>query len=243
MTERPSKQEVRERVWRALEIHGAARFPGARGRIPNFVGAERAALSLKDLPEWRRARVVKINPDAPQLPVRRLALSEGKLVYVPVPRLRAADCLLELDPGRLGDDAAGAAGIKGAAAAGRPVTLEDVRPIDLIVCGSVAVNGLGARVGKGGGYSDLEYGLLRERGAVSDHTVVVTTVHPLQVVPFAIEMLPHDAPLDWIVTPSGPLRCGRTFARPRGLYWEYLGEDKIAAVPVLARFHRPSPRG
>jgi len=235
MTEPLSKQECRERVWRALEIHGAARFPGAKGRIPNFAGAERAALQLQALPEWKRARVVKINPDAAQLPVRRLALREGKLVYMPVPRLAALDCFIELDPARLGRDLARAATIKGAAAHGRPLGPDAMRPVDLIVCGSVAVNGLGARVGKGGGYSDLEYGLLRERGLVSDRTTVVTTVHPLQVVPHAIEMLPHDIALDRIVTPAGPLRCGRGLPRPRGLYWSYLDEEKIASIPLLGR--------
>lgn len=242
MTEPLSKQEVRDRVWRAMEIHGAARFPGAKGRIPNFVGAERAALSLQALPEWRRARVVKIGPDAPQLPVRRMALREGKRVYVAVPRLRSLACFIELDPARLGADLARAATIKGAASLGRAVGLEEVPPVDLIVCGSVAANGLGARVGKGGGYADLEYGLLREQGAVSDRTAVVTTVHPLQVVPYAIEMLPHDIPLEWIVTPAGPLRCGTSFDRPRGLYWEYLDEEKAASVPALARLTRPPAR-
>src|SRR5262249_42820663 len=69
-----SKAEARETVWRAMEMRGVARFPGCKGRIPNFAGAERAALRLRDLPAWRDARVVKINPDASQLPVRRMAL-------------------------------------------------------------------------------------------------------------------------------------------------------------------------
>ena len=238
MSEPLSKQELRERVWRALEIHGAARFPGAKGRIPNFAGAERAALQLQELPAWRRARVVKINPDAAQLPVRRMALREGKLVYMAVPKLSALECFVELDPARLGRSPARAATIKGAAVHGRPVELGEVRAIDLIVCGSVAVNGLGARVGKGGGYADLEYGMLRQRALVSDRTVVVTTVHPLQVQPHAIEMRPHDISLDWIVMPEGPLSCRPAFPRPRGIYWEYLDEAKIAAIPVLAQLNR-----
>ncbi|MBI5628854.1 MAG: 5-formyltetrahydrofolate cyclo-ligase, partial [Candidatus Rokubacteria bacterium] len=61
-----SKQDVREATWRLLEVHRAARFPGAKGRIPNFVGAERAALALASLGAWKRARVIKVNPDAPQ---------------------------------------------------------------------------------------------------------------------------------------------------------------------------------
>ncbi len=228
-----SKAEVREMIWRAMEVRGVARFPGTKGRIPNFVGAERAALHLKGLRAWRDARVVKINPDAPQLPVRRMALREGKVVYMAVPRLRALECFLELDPARLGARALQAASIKGAVRLGRPVRIEDVPAIDLVVCGSVAVNGKGARVGKGGGFSDLEYALLAETGQVTGKTPILTTVHPLQMVPQAIEMLPHDIPVDVVVTPDGPIPLTPAFPRPRGVYREALSPEKIAEVPVL----------
>jgi 5-formyltetrahydrofolate cyclo-ligase len=237
-----AKQDVRERVWRAMDVHGAARFPGTRGRIPNFAGAERAALRLAELPEWRRARVVKINPDAPQLSVRRLALREGKLVYMAVPRLRALACFVELDPTRLGPRCPRAATIAGAAEHGRPVELGQMRPVDVIVCGSVGVNGRGVRVGKGGGFSDLEYGLLVERALVTERTPVVTTVHPLQIVPAPIDIRPHDLVLDRIVTPEGVLSCGGGLPRPRGIYWEYLDEAMIGAVPVLARLQAEAGR-
>lgn len=45
-----------------------------------------------------------------------------------------------------------------------------MRPVDLIVCGTVAVNRRGVRVGKGGGYSDLEFALLVEAGLMIDET-------------------------------------------------------------------------
>jgi 5-formyltetrahydrofolate cyclo-ligase len=80
-----AKQAIRERVWALLERERAARFPGAEGRIPNFAGASTAAARLASLPEWRAARVVKTNPDAPQLPVRARALADGKLMYMAVP--------------------------------------------------------------------------------------------------------------------------------------------------------------
>jgi len=232
-----SKPELREHTWRLLEIHRAVRFPGAKGRIPNFVGAERAALVLQTLPTWRGARVIKVNPDAPQIPVRRMALREGKTVYMAVPKLRHEQCFIELDPVRLGKHLAQAATIKGAARYGRAVGVSDVRRVDLIVCGSVAVNGEGARAGKGGGYSDLEFGLLREAVIVTDRTPILTTVHPLQIVPHPIPMLPHDIPVDWIVTPEGALRCGARYPKPRGIYWEFLAEEKIASIPVLAGLH------
>lgn len=142
-----SKPELREHTWRLLETQLAARFPGAKGRIPNFVGAERAALALQALPIWRQARVIKVNPDAPQIPVRRMALREGKTVYMAVPKLREEKCFIELDPARLGKNLAKAATIKGATRFGRAVRVSEVRRPDLIVCGSVAVNGAGARVG------------------------------------------------------------------------------------------------
>lgn len=228
-----SKAELREHIWRLLEIHRGARFPGAKGRIPNFVGVERAALALQALSLWRRSRVIKSNPDAPQIPVRRMALREGKTVYMAVPKLRDEKCFIELDPARLGSHVAQAATIKGASRYGRPVRLTEVRPPDLIVCGSVAVNGLGARVGKGGGYSDLEFALLREAGIVTAGTPVVTTVHPLQIVSGLIDMRPHDIPVDWIVTPEGALRCASRYPKPRGISWERLTEEKIASIPTL----------
>ena len=63
------KQAIRERVWAKLRHEGAARFPGAEGRIPNFAGAETAARRLAELGAWIAASVLKSNPDAPQLPV------------------------------------------------------------------------------------------------------------------------------------------------------------------------------
>jgi 5-formyltetrahydrofolate cyclo-ligase len=95
------KEEVRDRVWSRLEESGEALFPGARGRIPNFRGAAAAADRLAASPEWRRARVIKCNPDAPQRPVRLRALREGKVVFMAVPRLAERKCFWKLDPKRL----------------------------------------------------------------------------------------------------------------------------------------------
>ncbi len=77
-----------------------ARFPGAEGRIPNFTGAEAAALRLRELGR-QAARTVKANPDSPQLPVRQRALEDGKTVYMAVPRLAAAEPFFALDPDHL----------------------------------------------------------------------------------------------------------------------------------------------
>ena len=228
-----SKASVREAMWRSLERERAARFPGARGRIPNFAGAELAAARLAERPEWKLARVIKANPDAPQLPVRARALSDGKRVYVAVPRLRTDRPFLVLDPATLNVSARAAASIAGAARNGRAVGIDDVERIDLIVCGTVAVDRRGVRVGKGGGYSDLEFALLVETGAVGDGTTIATTVHDLQLVDTDLPETAHDFRVDLIVTPTRVFRARRAH-RPRGLLWGDLDDAKIAEIPALS---------
>jgi len=208
-------------VWALLEREGAARFPGARGRIPNFRGAEGAAERLADTREWRKAGVLKANPDAPQLPVRKRALADGKVVYMAVPRLREEKPFLRL---------AGDASIKARGAT--PVALDALERVDFVVCGTVAVNRDGARVGKGGGYSDLEFGLLVERGLVDDETLIATTVHPLQLLDEPLPETEHDFRVDLIATPDEVVRAERA-ARPPGILWDHLTAEKIDAVPVL----------
>lgn len=66
-----------------------------------------------------------------------------------VPRLRSEKPFLELDPSRLRERFREASTIRGAFRLGRPVSPEEMEPIDLIVAGSVAVTREGAKVGKG----------------------------------------------------------------------------------------------
>jgi 5-formyltetrahydrofolate cyclo-ligase len=228
-----AKQAVRERVWALLERERVARFPGATGRIPNFAGAPVAAARLASLSPWRAARVVKANPDAPQLPIRAQALADGKLLYMAVPRLTDERPFIPLDPARLEVPPRRAASIAGAASDGQRVGVADLQPVDLVVCGSVAVNREGARVGKGGGFSDLEFALLVEVGLIGANTVVATTVHPLQVLEEALPETDHDFRLDVIVTGEEVINCRRS-RRPQGILWEHLDAAKIAAIPILA---------
>ena len=146
-----AKDLLRDERWRALKEAGAARFPGVRGRIPNFVGAEAAADRLAETEVFRRARVLKSNPDSPQRPVRHRALKAGKTVIMAVPRLTERACFIRLDPAQL-DDLWKASSIKGASRVGERIREDEVGRIDLIVTGCVGVGRDGARLGKGGGY-------------------------------------------------------------------------------------------
>src|ERR671936_1237974 len=232
-----SKQVIRRSVWDAMDREGVSRFPGAHERIPNFANARAAAERLAKHPAWTRAKTIKANPDAPQTHSRRLALEQGKTVVMAVPRLRDAHPFRLLDPSKLSaKKLREAATIKGALRHGEVIDVEQVPKLDLILCGSVAVNLKGARIGKGGGFSDLEYALLAESGKVSDRTVIATTVHPIQILTENLPTTKHDIPVDLIVTPRAAIEVERAFDRPKGLLWDHLQPPQIHEIPVLERW-------
>jgi 5-formyltetrahydrofolate cyclo-ligase len=237
-----AKQAVRERVWALLDRHNAVQPPGAAGHIPAFVGAEEAARRLARLPAWRAARILKANPDRAQLPVRVQALRDGKLLYMAVPKLATEQPFYLLDPAQLDAPFEEAASSKGAHKVARRVGVDDMQPVELIVCGSVAVNREGARIGKGAGYSDIEVALLTEAGRISERTTIASTVHGLQVVHEPLPEAEHDFSVDVIVTPEEVISCD-TPRRPGGLYWDHLSQTKISDIPALAaRAPSRSPR-
>jgi 5-formyltetrahydrofolate cyclo-ligase len=231
-----AKADLREQVWAALTEARAARFPGAAGRISNFVGAEAAAERLRDTPEWRRSRTLKANPDSAQLPVRQRALQDGKTVYMAVPRLAEPDPFFFLDPDHMADSPRKAASISGATRSARRVGVSELAPVDLVVLGCVAVAEDGARLGKGGGFADLEYAVASAAGLVHPDTVVVTTVHELQVRPAgSVPTSAHDVPVDLVVTPERVIDC-RPHRAPRArgtIDWTELTDQKISAIPLL----------
>ncbi|MGW6022155.1 5-formyltetrahydrofolate cyclo-ligase [Streptomyces sp. NPDC055099] len=228
-----AKQAVRERVWRRL-IDGGGAPADSYGKIPGFYGTEGTAVQLAGLDEWQRAATVKANPDWAQLPVRVRALKDGKRVYMAVPRMASAEPFYLLDPRALGMPPEAAAEKQGAAEVAPRVGVQEVAPIDIVVCGSVAVNRSGARIGKGAGYSDLEVALLVEAGLVTEKTIIVAPVHELQVIEDDIPETEHDFSVDYIVTPDQVIHCPDR-RRPPGLVWDDLTPEKIAAIPVLAQ--------
>lgn len=227
------KQAVRERIWNLLEREGATPV-GVRGRIPAFVGAELAADRLARLPAWQQARVVKAVPDKAQQPVRARALREGKLLYMAVPKLAGQHPFVRLDPAKLTVPVEQAAENKTALEVGEPIRVADMQPVDLVICGSVAVNRPGVRLGKGAGYSDIEVALLVEAGLLGERTTIVTTVHDLQVLDHELPEAAHDFSVDLIVTPTRVITCGPP-RRPNGLDWSLLTQAQVAAMPVLGR--------
>jgi 5-formyltetrahydrofolate cyclo-ligase len=232
-----AKAALRQEVWSQMRAAGVARFPGAAGRIPNFTGAEAAAQRLRATRVWQVASTVKANPDSAQWPVRQRALEDGKTVSMAVPRLAGPEPFFALDPDHLSEPPRRAASISGATRSARRVTLADLSPVDLVVMGCVAAGEDGARLGKGGGFADLEFALATAAGLIGPHTISVTTVHELQLRPAGtIPLTSHDVLVDVIITPERVIDSRpRHGPRPAaGICWEDLTEEKIAAIPLLA---------
>src|SRR5438874_10716638 len=229
------KSAARQWVWDRMRAENVARFPfPPHGRIPNFAGAEVAALRLLEIEPWKSATAIKVNPDSPQRPLRAEALRRGITVFVPTPRLRGG--LKKLDPrrippGRINEAASLSRGDRWS----EEVALVDMPGLDAIVCGSVAVTRDGRRCGKGEGYSDLEFAILRELG--HPPVPVATTVHALQVVTF-VHRDPTDQPLSVIATPTHAIRIKRPSTAPTGIDWTRLRPEDLEEMPILAELKR-----
>jgi 5-formyltetrahydrofolate cyclo-ligase len=131
------KSAARQWGWDRLRAEGVARFPfPPHGRIPNFAGAEVAALRLLEIELWKSATAIKVNPDSPQRPLRAEALRRGITVFVPTPRLRGG--FRKLDPHRIPPDKIEeAASLLRGNRWSEEVALTDMPRPDAIVCGSV----------------------------------------------------------------------------------------------------------
>jgi len=202
-----SKEEIRMKIWRLMEEEGVATFPKPiLHRIPNFIGAEKAAQNLRSLSEYKDAGVVFCNPDSPQRLVREMTLRDDKTIVMATPKLRQG--FLLLDPKKIPSNRISQAStIRGAFTHGHPIEPNKVK-VDLFIAGSVAVSPEGGRLGKGTGYSDQEYNILKKRGSLTLQTPVVTTVHDIQIV----EKIPReewDVLIDIIVTPTQIIRVGK----------------------------------
>ncbi|XP_018564694.1 methenyltetrahydrofolate synthase domain-containing protein [Anoplophora glabripennis] len=228
-----TKQSFRKQVWDHLKTNKICTFPSPFGRIPNFKGAHQAASQLMNLEEFELAKSVEVNPDKPLEPSRILVLENGKELFVPVPRLQE-NLLKQLIP-QNGLTTKKIVSRWGIEHTGIKIDLDSKIHIDLIVVGSVAVSKEGYRIGKGKGYADLEFALLKEINAIDDNTLIVTTVHDSQV----FDELPkdlfkkYDVPVDYILTPTRIIKVEKKLPRPTGIFWDLLSQTRLNQIEIL----------
>lgn len=217
-------------------------FPKPFGRIPNFKGVTEASEKLLELEDFQQAKAIIVGPDKPLETVRLLSLENGKDLYVPIPRLK--NWLLKKLSKDDNADIKKVVNRWGIENTGKPVDLEEELHIDLLVMGSVAVSKEGHRIGKGKGYSDLEYAILKVMKAVDENTIIVTVVHDSQV----FDELPvdlfkkHDVPVDYIVTPTQVIKVETCLPKPAGVYWDLLSKKRVTFMDTLQRLKKKQER-
>jgi len=242
------KWAIRRKIWDHLEENDLVNIPRpCHYRIPNFEGAAAANDKLSLLEAFKKAKTVKVNPDKPQEQARFLVLEgEKELVLlnqtqknllVPTPQLRSG-LLNRVIPSTEGvankEQLRHCCTSQGVKENSKEIGLEDKVKIDLIVVGSVAVSRNGYRIGKGKGFADLEYAMMRTMGAIDENTLVVTSVHDSQVVDIPEELVEeHDLTVDYILTPTELIETKCSRKKPEGVIWSHLEVKKFYQIPVL----------
>ncbi|CAK9830991.1 Methenyltetrahydrofolate synthase domain-containing protein [Anthophora retusa] len=232
-----TKHSFRQKVWDYLMKNELVNFPlPVYDRIPNFKGAAEAASHLAELEEFKNAKIIKINADKPQEPVRFLALEANKEILVPIPRLRSRLFLHATPvPGASKSELTTLSKIHGLIEAGKPFDVDSPIKIDLVIMGSVCVSRDGHRLGKGKGFADLEFAMLMRMGTITQDTMVITTVHDCQV----FDSLPpeifkeYDVPVDIIVTPTQTIVISPKLKKPSDIMWHMLSKRRLKSMQVL----------
>jgi 5-formyltetrahydrofolate cyclo-ligase len=208
------KHEIREWVWRRMAQGGLHGNP--YGRIPPFPGQNKAAERLRRTTLYKKSFSVMVPPD------------------------RARDGFREIPSSRISPSLwTKAVSSVGVMRYGRRLasTLREIGRIDLLVTGAVAVSLQGDRIGKGTGYFDLEYMILREIGSVGGKTPVIAVVDDLQV----FKELPwngKDVSIDLIVTPTRSIAVQHPRPRPKGIDWPSLQPRQTRGMRPLWELRR-----
>jgi 5-formyltetrahydrofolate cyclo-ligase len=188
-----SKRDVREHVWRNIEGFATFPFP-VKGRIPNFVGAIKACEKLRELERYQNSTIVFSAPDSPLKRAREIVIEDGKALLAVKPHMKGF--LL------IRDTACTTISKMSRCPEVKLETLKTMGKIRTFIQGCVAVDRKGNRIGKGSGYGDKEYTLLKKHGLLADDCIYVVIAHPVQVFEdLSYLMDEHDIRADVILTP------------------------------------------
>lgn len=232
------KQKTRSEAWE--ELRKVAR-PDSRFHfdfssfIPDFEGSEKALDKLVDLEIYKNASLLFVTPDECLVNLRAYCIQDGKTIIVSPYGIRRPLVILGRKDVPEGHELF-AACLDGLERFSHYITLDEIGrlgKLDLMVTGGSAVNLEGIRFGKGHGYFDLEWAMMREIGVVNEDTPVVIFVHDCQVIDESIEPDPFDSVADIIVTPTRTIMVEKRYPKPAGIIWEKLDPHLIEEIPPL----------
>jgi 5-formyltetrahydrofolate cyclo-ligase len=234
------KADIREEIWERMEISELS--PAPHGTIPTFPGQNKAAERMRGLEVYQRARTIMVPPDQAQLQVRVNALLDGKQLIMATPGLRDGFYLLGKESIKVKDwrSAVRSSGVR---RFGQRLgtTRQEIGEVALLATGAVAVGFQGGRIGKGSGYFDLEYMILREIGSVTEATPICALVDDCQVLE-QVPMEAKDVAVDFIITPTRVITIEKTLPRPAKVPWDLLDERSIRGMRPLKELRQRDDR-
>lgn len=224
------KENIRRQIWKTLAELELSSSP--YHSIPSFKGQKQAAKRIRTLNGYKEAKRIFIPPDTAQYEARLHILQDGKSLVMATPRLK--DGFYEVDQSIKEDLWPRVIKSSGIRRWGKKLKTDKnaIGKIDLLITGAVGVGLDGERIGKGSGYFDWEYAILREVGCIDEKTPVIAVVHDLQV----IDQLPwqdKDVSVDIIVTPTRIIEVVSLRTRPSGIEWKELDKHNITAMRPL----------
>lgn len=215
MAEERATDEIGEA---AAAIRARVRSLAIANDVPTGPAFESASMRVERLPEFLRARCVRVSLHTRAYRLRLAALWAGKLLAVP---RKGSPGLLLLDPAKIRRSQYHyAATEQGALDLGAEVDMSEAGAgelnIDLFVIGSAAANPkTGCRLAPSGLQEDDEYAALRRLGAVDASTPVVTTVHDFGLVEDLAARC-GEVPVDILCTPRRTYRVRAPLPKPTG---------------------------
>lgn len=251
-----NKEAIRKRVWDKLEQTDTVLWPRpCHGRIPNTAGSNLACSYLLELQMVRNAEVIKVHPSIGAATLRTALVMAGKTVLVPP--YPGTDFLYY----RVHEDLApSTSALKKSGDKreylkwGKPLRLDEIPTVDIVVVATCAISENGVRLGKGKGYGEIEWGVLSEIGAVNEKTPVLSICHEHQIIP-ADELPPsvleeHDLPVDifasqdelyFSAVPDHQLATCETYKwesrhllkKPSGIFWNAITEETMEEIGAL----------
>jgi 5-formyltetrahydrofolate cyclo-ligase len=212
--------------------------------IADYPGSERIADTLRALPFWEGSGPVFVTPDNCLESLRAELVREGRPL---LQTIAVAMGFHYFPPNSVQPELDRFAGtLDGAMILAQQVSLDFVRslgPLDFVVTGACAVNRSGIRFGKGHGFFDIEWGILRELGIADDDTPVIACIHDCQLVDADLPADEHDTVVDWIVTPTETIKVTERIRKPTGIHWDRVTPSMLEEIAPLAELDQVRESG
>ncbi|MGQ9543621.1 MAG: 5-formyltetrahydrofolate cyclo-ligase [Candidatus Bathyarchaeia archaeon] len=202
--------------------------------MPDFEGSEKCAEKIRCMSIYRDAGLLMITPDNNLARLRELCILDGKTYIMPTYSIARGFLKISREQVPEGKEDF-ASTLDGADRFSKMITLSEISSlkVDLVVTGCSIINLDGVRYGKGHGYFDLEWAMLREVGAVDEGTPIIVVAHDCQLVNEPIPRTEFDTIVDVIITPTREVKVKKKYKKPKGIIWERLEPSMFDLVPPL----------